>query len=251
MVPPPPAPVALLHGVPTCGALWAGVRAHLHRSSWAPDLPGYGAAPPLPLHQHGVAHHLAALDRARADAAQPAWRDLHLVGTDYGGLLATELALAHGARSLTLVSTAIGIGWAPARVLALPGIQRLAYQRYGGARWMRRACQPEHRAHFLDDVGGALGDPGLADRMRATALGLDVARCVTLPARLRAAGVPTRLLWGDRDRHYPTGGARVLARFLGAPLRIIGGSGHALPYEQPAATATALEAGWRAAEAQG
>ena len=248
MMPPTPAPVALLHGVPTCGALWAGVRAHLSRPSWAPDLPGHGAAPPLPTARHGVADHLDALDRARASAGLPAWRHLHLVGTDYGGLLAAELTLRHGARSLTLVSTAAWLGWAPARLLALPGLQRLAYQRYGGARWMHRAAQPSHRERFLADVGGALGDPGLPDRMRATAQGLDLARCASLPARLRGAGVPIRLVWGDRDRHYPLWGAQVLSLVLGAPLRVVGGSGHALPFEQPAATATAIEAGLRSAE---
>jgi pimeloyl-ACP methyl ester carboxylesterase len=170
------------------------------------------------------------------------------VGTDYGGLLAIELTLRHGARSLTLLSTAAWLGWAPARLLALPGVQRLAYQRYGGSRWMRRAAQPPHRGRFLADVGGAIGDPELPDRMRATALGLDLARCASLPARLRRAGAPVRLVWGDRDRHYPLWGAQVLSVVLDAPLRVVGGSGHALPFEQPAATALAIEAGLRSAE---
>ena len=81
------APVVLLHGSPTCGALWSGLRAQVERRTFAPDLPGHGAEPPLPLGNHSVDDRLAgAVPAAPASALlarapccghrlwRPAWR---------------------------------------------------------------------------------------------------------------------------------------------------------------------------------
>src|SRR5688500_8429106 len=107
-------PAMLLHGVPTSGALWDPVRAALsgERPVYTPDLPGYGAEPPLP--RPTVEGHLDWLEQRRAALGLPEWSRIHLAGTDLGGLLAACIASRLGARSLTLSSTALGPGWLPA-----------------------------------------------------------------------------------------------------------------------------------------
>ena len=241
------APVVFLHGSPTCGALWDGVRARVTRRTAAPDLPGHGATPPLPLSHHSVDDHLSWLGRYRREAELPAWSDLHLVGTDYGALLAAELAVRHRVRSLTVVSGVLGLGWAPAKVTALPGLRIPFYRTYAGRRWMDRAAGPTHREAFVETVGGALQDTGLARRMEQTALGIPLRTTATLPLRLRRSRVPTLLVWGTEDRNYSPRQARVLSTVLGTPLRWVSGAGHALPFEQPGPLVQALVPFWRQA----
>lgn len=240
-----PAPAVLLHGSPTCAALWGRLRSEVAQPTWAPDLPGYGTAPPLPLPRHGVADHLEWLDRAREAQGLPEWSALHLVGTDYGALLAGRIAVERGARSLTVVSGALGVAWAGAKITAAPVLRGPFYRTYAGARWMGMAARGPAKDDFLREVGGALLDPHLPQRMERTALGIPLRHTATLPLRLRATGTPTLLVWGAHDQNYPLAQARLLAAILGAPLRVLPGAGHALPFEQPEALARVLRTFWR------
>lgn len=239
------APVVLLHGSPTCGALWSGLRAQVERRTFAPDLPGHGAEPPLPLGNHSVDDHLAWLEQSRQRQRLPSWPELHVVGTDYGALLGGELAVRFGVRSLSVVSGALGIGWAPAKMTALPGLRLAFYRTFAGRRWMNLAAGPAHRQSFLDAVGGALEDPGLARRMEATALGISLRSTARLPVRIRRTRIPTLLVWGADDANYPLRQARLLSLAMGAPLAVVPDAGHALPFERPAALARVLQPFWR------
>jgi pimeloyl-ACP methyl ester carboxylesterase len=61
---------------------------------------------------------------------------------------------------------------------------------------------------------------------------------------LRARGIETRVLWGDKDRLVPLLQGEQLARALNAPFTVLHKTGHLVPEEQPDAVLEALgEAG--------
>ena len=61
-----------------------------------------------------------------------------------------------------------------------------------------------------------------------------------LAGRVAAAGVPTRLLHGDRDREAPIEGVAELAKRTGWPLAVFEGADHMLPIERPEDCAEAI-----------
>ena len=74
--------------------------------------------------------------------------DTHLVGHDYGGLLAAMIAARRPVRSLTLSSTALGLGWLPAWLTAMPPLHWYFYRRHAGARWLELGVSPAHWSLF-------------------------------------------------------------------------------------------------------
>lgn len=214
--------VLLLHGVPTDGRLWDGVRARLDGEVLSPDLPGFGSAPPLadPTPQ--------AYAKILAPLMSP---DLHLVGHDFGGLVASMLAAEHTVRSLTLCSTALGPGWAPARLTALPPLNRYFYRRHAGRRWLAMGVSPDRAEALLAQYPGA--DPQLMEA---------IARRIPLRPTPRPL-CPTLCLWGDADRSMPW--ARPIARALGARLTLLPGLRHYAMWEDPGTFTEALQDFWR------
>ena len=229
--------VIFLHGVPTDHRLWDGVRANLSVPSSAPDLPGYGVAPPLAVPD--LEAHIAWMD---ATLPEPA--GCHLVGQDFGGLLAAEWAARRGARSLTLTSSPADVLWLWPRVAALPGLRTLFYERYGGRLYLRRGCAPGNREDFVDRFLPGVERPELPLYMRHTAEGISARRMASLPLRLRRRRIPTLCLWGDTDRFHPPVVARWVAWELGAELAWVAGGRHYAPADQPERYAQALEAFW-------
>jgi pimeloyl-ACP methyl ester carboxylesterase len=232
-----PAHAAFLHGVPTDHRLWQPVRQRLAISSLAPDLPGYGQQSPLdPPDLEG---HIRWLDETLPDPA-----GLHLVGQDFGGLLAAEWAARRGARSVTLTSSPAGLIWLWPRIAALPGLRALFYERFGGRLYLRRGCAPERRDEVLRLFLPGLSAPDLPGYMRRTAEGISARRLATLPRRLRLCGVPILCLWGDTDLFHPPIVARWTAQTLGGELHWVAGGRHYAPLDRPEAYADALAAFW-------
>jgi pimeloyl-ACP methyl ester carboxylesterase len=238
----PGAPAALLlHGLPTDGRLYADLRSYL--SGWrliCPDLPGFGRSPAGagPEGPADLAHRLVGmLDRGGvADA-------VHLVGHDYGGLLAGLIAAEGRGRSLAVCSAALRPGgWAVARLSAAPGLHRLLYRGTGGRVYHHLGTAPGRRAAFLATFGAGLAAPGIADRMRAIARRLGDPELRALPARLRDRALPTRLIWGLGDPFFPA----PLAPVVAGPGRLVllPGARHAAPWDQPRAFAAALAELW-------
>jgi pimeloyl-ACP methyl ester carboxylesterase len=229
--------IIFLHGVPTDGRLWGPVQQHLQWPALAPDLPGYGAAPPLP--DPSVEAHITWLNQHLPDPA-----DCHLVGQDFGGLLAAEWAARRGARTVTLTSSPADLIWLWPRLAALPGLRRLFYERFGGRLYLSRGCAPSVREDFLARFLPGVQQASLPTYMRHTAEGIPARRMATLPRRLRARNIPTMCLWGDADRFHPPAMARWTARQLRAELVWVQGGRHYAPFDRPEAYADALTAFW-------
>lgn len=217
-------PVVLVHGLPTDGRVWADVAAAL--PGWEcrlVDLPGYGASPD---DGGGVREHAAALRAVVPPGA-------HLVGMDYGGLLAAQVAAGGGARSLTLLSTALSWGWLPSVVAAMPPLDRPFYRRHAGDLFLATGA----RRDALGPFGG--GGRARADRMARVARSLPRG---WLPAA--ALRLPVLCLWGAEDRFLPPWMGRRLARALpDGRFEALPGR-HLLPWDAPAAVAARLEAFW-------
>jgi len=241
----------LLHGVPTHSALWNGVRAELpSHSVLTPDLPGYGAAtnlrdPSIETHTDWLE---ATLDTVDPTGAQP----VHLVGQDYGGLLAACLAARRPSRrvlSVTLISAAVGLSWTWARIGALPGPHLLFYRAFGGRLFHHQGIAPHARSSFRATFGPSIEDPELPERMRWLARGLSVRQLTRLPRQLAESGTPLRFIAGSSDRFVPLPTVLYTAhrhRKMGAHARttVILGGRHYLPWGRPGATARALREFW-------
>lgn len=231
--------VVLLHGVPTSAALWSRLPPLLTgRRLIALDLPGHGETPPLPVpdlpsHTRWLADALAALAISG---------EVHLVGQDYGGLIAALHAAACGAASLTLTSCPTGLLWLLPRLTATPPLHRYFYERHSGGLYLQHGICPASRAAFLARFAAATEQAGLSEQMRQTALNLSGRTLLRLSGRLTR--VPTLCLWGREDRFNPPITARWTARRLGGRCVLIDGGRHYVPFGQPEAYAAALHQFW-------
>jgi pimeloyl-ACP methyl ester carboxylesterase len=227
--------LALLHGLPFHGGLWgpllraAGPR--LRARVVVVDLPGYGGAPAL----RGPATldaHLDAIEAALDAAGAPAGPGLHLVGHEFGGLLAAMLAVRRGAASLGLLSTSLGPDWLLARAAAAPGLHRVFYRWRGGALYRDHSVAPGDRAR----VAAAFPLPGtvaFADQMRAAGLGIGARALWGLEGRVAGSGAPVRVAWGADDRTFPVVRGRRLAGRLGASFWVVPGARHLGVFTHP------------------
>jgi len=172
---------------------------------------------------------------------------IHVVGQDYGGLLGARLAITRPehVRSLTLISAPVGLGWAWARLGALPGPHLLFYKAFGGGLWHHQGVRPARREAFASIFGAHRQDPTLPDRMRAMAQGICLRQLARTPQELRCSGVPLLLLQGTADRFVSWQSAvfRAARHRRGgnfARTVLIAGGRHYLPFGRPKATALAI-----------
>ncbi|HLU59492.1 MAG TPA: alpha/beta hydrolase [Pseudonocardia sp.] len=217
-----------------------------------PDLPGFGASPPLPSARHDLATY-AAWTRDLVAAVAPGGNAV-LAGHSFGSIV-TAAAVARGAtvRGLVLVN--------PIAASALDGPRRLMtgltvlYHRISAAlperagtallrnrlmtrvasvtmattrdRELRRWIHAEHDRYFST----------FADRKTLLeAFHASVHHDVAESAY--GVGVPTLLVAAERDDIAPLPAQRALAaRFSDARLAVVPGTGHLAHYEAPAAVA--------------
>ena len=228
--------VVLLHGLGGSRISWEPQLAELGRSrrlaAW--DLPGYGAAAPLPDHPLTF--------RALADAAAAFIRALgaqraHVVGISMGGMIAQYLAAWHPqhVRSLTLLSSSPAFGldgtdpdaWRAARLAPLDhGLEPIA---------------------FADRVLGAISGPHIGPaamagqraamaRITGAALRRSIDCLVTHDSRALLPGIQaaTLVMVGELDDETPVSYSRSLVDQLpNARLQVIPGAGHLLNVEAP------------------
>lgn len=248
--------VVLLHGLGASGRFWRPVAEQLAAEARVacPDLLGFGRSP-WPKVVYGVADHLAALDSA-LDSLELEGEPAILAGHSLGAILALEWAAAR-----------------PERFRAVGLVSLPAYRSAGEAREHIAALSPLARATVAQPTAGMLicglmcaGRPlwGALMPFIRPDLPPEVARDAVLhnwtsysrtlenvivehrlepaAARLAEAGLPVRLLHGDRDREAPLEAIRDLAERLGWPLTVLDGRTHALPLEAPDACAATLRA---------
>lgn len=242
--------VVMLHGIPGSRATFAAVGERVGKACRVivPDLLGFGDSPDAPAHYHAEEH----AEVVAQFLAKLGIEDLNLVGFDFGGPTAIRLAAKLGkrVRTLTVVATNMFPDTPippPLRIAKVPIVGwlffRLAFGTLGlMAMWLgavadRRAFPFRKYAHALQGRGvrttrriflGSMRDlPGLYG---------DVERLG------KALGIPSLVLWGDRDPFFPTAVGERTAKALGAELRILEGCGHFVPEERPAETADAIAA---------
>jgi pimeloyl-ACP methyl ester carboxylesterase len=238
--------VLLLHGFPQTSTCWTATMEALAASGYravALDQRGYSpGARPGQVQAYRtpqlVADVLAVADRLGGAR-------VHLVGHDWGGVVAWNLAGEHPERvaTLTVVSTPHpkAFAWA---LWSSHQLLRSAYIGFFRMPWLPElvlGAQREWGLRFLlagsgldrewiDIYADALGQPG------ALAAALAWYRAAT-PFSVGAprVAVPTLYVWGSRDPALGPTAARATGRWVSGPYRfeVVPGAGHWLPEQHP------------------
>jgi pimeloyl-ACP methyl ester carboxylesterase len=234
--------VLLLHGFPQTCACWTPLLGTLAAAGYwavAPDQRGYSSkARPASVQAYRmpelVADVVAIADRLDAET-------FHLVGHDWGGVVAWRLAGQHPERvaTLTAVSTphprafaralvagtqALRSAYIPVfRLPRLPELLLGAHRQWGLRRLL---AQDGLGAEWVDTYTGALAQPG------ALSAALAWYRAAT-PFGLRAprVSVPTLYVWGSGDLALGPRAATTTHRWVTGAYRfeVLAGAGHWLP----------------------
>jgi pimeloyl-ACP methyl ester carboxylesterase len=175
------------------------------------------------------------------------WETAHVAGISMGGMVAQELAIAHGARirTLTLGCTYAG---GPTGVLADPAtLQELSAAMLSGDR--ERAL----RTGFVINVSPGFGadeanyppyrEMALAvpTRLRTIMLQMQAVAGHDTSARLATIDAPTLVIHGTADRMLPPANGRAIAAAIpGARLELLDGVGHLFWWEQPERSAALI-----------
>jgi pimeloyl-ACP methyl ester carboxylesterase len=227
-------PVLLVHGFPTTRKLWAGVTSRLALAGLraiAPDLVGYGDSPDA--EDVGMESQagwlLELLDEL---GLEQVFLVAHDVGTAAAQLLAVRAP--RRVRRLVLMDGVHETEWAMGAVESIRNwdVEKAA------------RLQPvlSRRLPAIRDLLAAYAGESGGRRLIHAARCLDPRQTAGVTARLRATGIPVRLLWGDADDFLPAVRvAEPLAKGLGAELRLLRG-GHFLPHENSDAVARELVA---------
>ncbi|MEZ0165769.1 alpha/beta fold hydrolase [Kineococcus sp. LSe6-4] len=254
--------VVCLHGFPQGPEAWDDVVPRLTAAGLrvlVPEQRGYGArARPARRRDYALAELVADVD-ALLDAAQgPARAPVHLVGHDWGGVVAWAFAAAHPDRlaSLTVLSQAHPAAYRAA-VTSSSQAWRSAYVGF-----FQLPVLPER---LLTAGGGRV----LAASLRRSGLPADLAagyaRRHSAPGSLRAAlgwyralpfatgvgpvHVPTTYLHGRRDPFYAAAAVEGTAGHVRAPFRRVElDTGHWIPELAPGAVAEAVLAAARGSQ---
>ncbi len=207
--------VVAIHGMPTSPRLYERIVLPDGFDLVCPQVPGLGpGGTPEDWTLRACAEELAPV----AEGA-----DI-LVGHDMGGVLVAMLAKS--GQTVVLSGTALGMYWTMIRVTTLPGLNSFFYRKYGGRRFLRQGCLPEHAPSLLE----AFGDHGEGWDRRMWVVARRMKTPPGLPVTLRSCGV--RLAWGRKDPWYPPYIARTIARTTGGRLHWLE-SGHFGPWEDP------------------
>lgn len=223
--------LVLVHGWGMNAAVWEGLPTSLSngRRLWRIELPGHGASPFEPHHDHCEAWADACLEQAPERAV---W-----IGWSLGGLIALEAALRTPKRIRALVLLTASprfvcvLDWPTAmdaQVLArfhaelradpAGTLQRFLALQVKGSEAARDTLRTLRRelAQRPEPVPAAL------------AVGLDLLRDTDLRDRIGTLACPTLWLFGQRDTLVPAAASENIARLLPqARRRVIAGAAHA------------------------
>jgi pimeloyl-ACP methyl ester carboxylesterase len=233
--------IVLLHGVGSSAAAWNPILpALVEYPVLAIDLPGFGAAAPLPPGEPAsIPAHAAAVAR-RLDAE--GLRSAHLVGNSSGGWVALELARQGRARSVVALSPAgLWRGWERTYVFASLRLShvlaRLASpyaERLARIKLFRLAALWQYFAH-----PATLHATEAADAIRAMAEARSFSDHTAWtfahsPTGLGEISCPVLIGWGTKDRLlFGRQADRFVAAIPGAELRRLPGVGHVPMADDP------------------
>lgn len=240
--------VLLLHGIPGWRGTFSQVGARVGRRCrvFVPDLLGFGGSDDAPQNSHAPQHADSIVSMAEALALER----FHLVGFDFGGPTAVELAdkAREKVQSLTLISTNLFPDTpipAPLWIAKVPLLGRaffhLAFSKLG-LMMMWRAAAGDRAAFPFRRYRAALRPncirstrrilfasmrdlPGLYSNVEQVANNLDM---------------PSLVIWGDRDPFFPPSVAQRTAAALNGKLEVLEGCGHFVPEERPEQVATEI-----------
>jgi len=232
------APVILLHGWNSSSNQWLHNLKALapHFRALAPDLPGFGdsdESESFPYTLDGMASFLEELRRA---LYLPSF---HLVGHSMGGCISLRYSTLYGQNlgRLVLVSTptlTASMGWR-ARLPGAEGFLSMTYRLRGEKmlKWMfyRGLYKPEEQD--LDFVRANIKAASRISR-RVLVETTRMVRKIDLEEDLRGVGVPTLVVFGDRDRSVSTAEVERQRCLLPHPyVAVITASDHSPPCERP------------------
>ncbi len=245
-----PTPIVLLHGTGSSLHAWEGWASRLsdRRRVVSLDRPGFGLTGPNPTGDYSMDYYSGFVARL-LDAL--GIRRCVLVGGSSGGGVAWHLALADPDRVAALVL--VGASGYPRSVPMSSGFRLARSPLLSGV-----TSRILPRSMVEASLRGTYGDvtkvtPELVERNYELTLRAGNRRALgeTLrqpsarddSAEIRRIGVPTLIIWGDRDTVVPPADARRFHEdIIGSQLVIFPGLGH-LPYEEdPEATSAAVVA---------
>ncbi|MEU5790762.1 alpha/beta fold hydrolase [Micromonospora purpureochromogenes] len=247
-------PVLLLHGFPQHGGEWDEVVPALHAAglrTYAPDQRGYspGARPAevaayrLP---ELVEDAVGLLDALGVEAA-------HVVGHDWGAVVAWGLAAGHPERVRTLTAVSVPHPAAMAHALENDPRQKarssymLLFRQPGKAEKVLLAVRATALRRMLSGVGDAGRVARYAEPMRepgALSGALNWYRAMSRADLVRTGpvAVPTTFVWSDGDVAIGRTAAEACAAQVTGPYRFVALTGvtHWIPDEAPAPLAEAI-----------
>jgi pimeloyl-ACP methyl ester carboxylesterase len=246
-------PVVLLHGFPERAGSWSGVAARLHAHglrTLAPDQRGYS---PRARPRFRTSYRLPALEADVAALVDRIGRPVHLVGHDWGAVVAWSLAARRPDLVRTL--TAVSVPHPAAYLAACLRGGQLRASRYFLPfalpflpEWLVRH-RPEAWDSALRRAGMTAADEARFRRdvveYGALSGGLAWYRAIPLAPVGRArqqVAVPTTYVWSDGDVALSRRGAELCGRWVAGPyeLVVLEGVSHWIPTQAPDHLADAI-----------
>ena len=243
-------PLLLLHGLGLTWRCWRPVLPELQRAHdvVAVDLPGFGAAPPLPGGRRPTVGALSdAIEGALDEAGLGA---VHVAGNSLGGWIAIELARRGRARSVVAFAPAgFELPRERAYVVSLNETMRLRAMLAAPVARVAVASRVARTALLAPTRGRPwrVSAADAAEEVRAFACSrgfqptLRWTVAVGAPAGLETVAVPVRICFGTRDVMLaPFTAPRYAAAIPGADLRSLAACGHVPMADDPGRVASAI-----------
>ena len=238
--------IVLLHGFPESRASWKEVIPHLTKAGYrvlAPDQRGYSRRARPKARREYTLDKLGNDIIAMADAAGVG--TFHVVGHDWGGGVAWELAANHADRVATVASLATPHPRAMTKAAVsstqglkswymfffqLPALPEMGFGRMKN-RMRKQLANSGLPATYVDDYLQLLGEPGAA----RGAINWYRALPFSLRSPIDKIGIPTMYVYGTGDFALGRKAADLTGDFVTGPYRyeILEGVSHWIPEEVP------------------